>query len=96
MHFTINQPDVLIMLAILPLTWFWTTNHLITSFIDVIYGAWLAKNTQESRWYPIAEHCYTLITCTKCLTFWITLGLTWNPVVALFGALIGSKINYKD
>ena len=91
MSFTINQEHIMIMLAVLPITWFWTTNNFITAFIDIVYGSWLAKNGQESRWYPIAEHFYTLITCMKCTTFWLTLSLTWNPVVALFGAMIGSK-----
>lgn len=86
--FDYNTLTVLLALKLWALSWLLTRVPVIETLRDMTW-TWLNRQIRPRGWKTtVRDTLYGAISCHKCLSFWLILFVTANPVVALTAAAL--------
>lgn len=92
-HFTTGT--LLMGVSLFLIGWIITHSETFQEWIDEIFSWLFAKTFKWPLIVWTLDQLYIILGCQKCLTFWIILIATWNPLLALgaaYFAHIGMQI----
>jgi hypothetical protein len=93
LEFILTSNQVLTALAYWAIAWAITNIPIITDSRDEAVQ-WLIFQLWKQPYLLKAVHLfYELISCHKCLTFWLVLVTTQHPILALFCAAATAKMD---
>jgi len=87
--YNITYKETLEAVSLFLVIWLITHQHLYNSFMEWCFD-YLYEISSNKYYLLIIDKLDILLGCPKCLSFWIILFMTWNPILALGGAFIAS------
>lgn len=70
------------------IAWFITNFEPLQSLIQNVTDNILQKNIHNKYLFTIVDNIYIVLSCFKCLSLWLTLFVTFNPLFAFIIAFL--------
>ena len=89
-NYTLTPEVLLLATQIFACTWIFTLNTWWQELLADLYINFIETWRPRPVFQRFFDYYYEIISCHKCLTFWTTLIITGNPIVALLFAWAAS------
>jgi hypothetical protein len=91
---TPTQHEIYLTFVLWSIAWAWTNIPFVTDWVDTTF--WRIRNRFcHTRYRLPIDLAYELVSCHKCVSFWLILAVTQNPFLALIAAAITEKMDKK-